>query len=292
MIFKSLARALSPVAIINGMAHVERVRLIPAVSFAGDRQLDLYLPRRLDGPPPPAVIFYYGGGWDSGQRQMYRFVGAALAAKGLIAVIPDYRVYPEVGFPEFLRDAARAVRWAHDELGKFGGDPRRMVVVGHSAGAHIAAMLAFDRQWLGEVGLDPDADLRGVVGLSGPYDFLPLYSPTLKIIFGPEAGLAATQPINFVDRPVLPTFLGMGTSDRVVDPANSIQLAARIRSRGGDVRLKPYPRIGHELVIGAFGLPLRPLLPVLRDTVSFVKEVAGEPVTSPRLAGITEEQMA
>ena len=264
---------LSPVAVLNGLAAAEPARQVAGIEFAATRglHLDVYIPRRF-AAPPPAVIFYYGGGWDSGERAMYRFVGTALAAKGMMAIIPDYRVYPQTRFPGFLRDAAEAVRWTHASIGEFGGDPRRIVLAGHSAGAHIAAMLAFERRWLDDAGLDPDVDIRGLVGISGPYDFLPLHSPTLKAIFGPESGLAATQPINFVDRQVVPTFLATGARDSVVDPANSVRLAERIRAHGGTARLRIYARVSHELSIGGFALPLRPLVSVLRDTVSFIGE--------------------
>ena len=141
-------------------------------------------------------------------------------------------------------------------------------------------MLGFNRQWLGRVGLDAATALRGVAGLAGPYDFLPLHSPTLKAIFGPEAGLAATQPINFIDRRVVPTFLAAGRGDRTVDPANSVRLAARIRAQGGRARLKLYPHVGHALLIGAFSPVLRPFAPVLDDVADFAGEVADADVTS------------
>ena len=259
---------------LNAAAGLASVRQQRDICFAPDHglSLDVYTPQRGRGPLP-TVVFFYGGGWDSGFRAMYRFVGAALAARGFAVVIPDYRVYPAVCFPEFLRDAAAAVRWTVDNIAELGGAPGRLVLAGHSAGAHIAAMLAFDRQWLDAVGLAPDRALRGLVGLSGPYDFLPLESPTLKIIFGPEPERWASQPINFVDRPVVPSFLAAGKRDRRVDPANSVRLAKRIETRGGAVELKLYPRTGHELLIGAFSPLLAPLVPVLADVTRFVANV-------------------
>ncbi|WP_245317440.1 alpha/beta hydrolase [Mesorhizobium hungaricum] len=229
--------------------------------------LDIY-PAAKDGPSP-VIVFFYGGGWEDGERSDYLFVGHALAERGITTVIPDYRVFPEVRFPGFLQDAAEAMRWTVDHIAEFGGDPRRVIAMGHSAGAHIAAMLAFDRQWLLELDLDASVDLRAIIGLAGPYDFLPLHSRTLKQIFGPENGLADTQPINFVDAFAPPAFLATGNNDPSVDPGNTIRLAERMRSVGGEAETKLYDRVNHRTLIGAFAPPLRFLAPVLDDVAGF-----------------------
>lgn len=242
-------------------------------------KLDVYRP--YTERPAPLVVFYYGGGWESGDKDAYTFVAAALAAHGIVTVVPDYRVYPDVRFPDFLTDAARAARWAKDHAAEFGGDPDRIVLAGHSAGAHIAAMLAFDRQWLDAVDLDPQRDLAGLVGIAGPYDFLPLHSETLKTIFGPPERLATTQPINFVADGAPPTLLIVGGADRTVDPCNSERLAARIESVGGRVTLTRYRGIGHATILGAVAKPLRFLAPTLRDTVDFIASLDS---VSPRIA--------
>lgn len=273
--------ALSPASVLNALTLWGRYRASQNIAYApGPRgRLDVYAPDRSRGAAP-VVVFFYGGSWQSGNKGTYRFVGAALAASGFVVVIPDYRLYPEVRSPDFLEDAARAVRWAHDHAAEFGGDPSRMVLAGHSAGGQIAAMLTFDRQWLTAVGLDPSRDLKGLVGLAGPYDFLPLHDATLKIIFGPDDRLAASQPINFVDGTAPPAFLVSGRDDHSVDPGNVTRLARRIGEKGGVVTTKFYGGIGHAALIGAFAAPLRPLAPVLRDTVSFIDKVTGEPVSA------------
>jgi acetyl esterase/lipase len=266
--FSKLAAALSPVAVLNATASLRGVEALIDVSFAKSLPLtlDVYKP----AVSRAVVVFLYGGGWESGDKSMYRFVGAALAARGITTVIPNYRVYPEVRYPAFLKDCAEAVRWTLD---RYCSDERRPVLVGHSAGAYNAAMLALDSRWLGPLDIDPNRCLAGLVGLAGPYDFLPLTSPTLMTIFGPEEDRPATQPINYVGANPLPALLAAGRHDRVVDPQNATRLARRMREVGGEVEVKFYPLAAHANLVGAFAAPLRWLAPVLADTVRFIEGV-------------------
>ena len=136
------------------------------------QRLDLYRPKGATGPLP-VVVFFYGGGWEAGDRAGYRFAALALVEQGFVVAVPDYRVHPEVGFPAFLEDSAKAVAFVHAHAAKHGGDPRRLFLMGHSAGAYNAAMLALDPRPLAAEGV-PAAAISGMVGLAGPYDFLPL----------------------------------------------------------------------------------------------------------------------
>lgn len=232
-------------------------------------KLDVYAPaERRAGRP--VVVFFYGGGWDSGARGDYRWTGEALAAQGYVAVVPDYRLYPEVNWPDFLQDGAKAVRWAKDHAAEYGGDPDRIVLMGHSAGAYNAVALAMDSRWLKAEGVDSSRDLAAVVGLSGPYDFLPLRSAELKIVFGPEANRPDTQPINHVDGSGPPALLVTGDRDKVVDPGNSDRMAARIRQKGGQVEVIHYPKLDHARTVGAIARPLRFIAPVLNDVTTFI----------------------
>ncbi len=270
---------ISPVAILNAFAKTGdcvAVRDIP-YGEAERQELDIYSAakrRKL----APVVVYFYGGGWEEGDKALYPFLASTLVAHGLTVVVPDYRVYPAVRFPTFLEDAALAVRWVREYVARYGGDPERIVLMGHSAGAHIAAMLTFDRQWLARVGLDPRKDLKGMVGLAGPYDFLPLRSATLKEVFGPQERLAETQPINFIDGTAPPVFLATGTKDDSVKPGNSLRLAERIRANGGIATLALYRHTGHRTLVGAFAPHLRFLAPVRRDTLRFIDEVTGNKI--------------
>ncbi len=236
---------------------------------AADLRLDVYSPRP-GAQPAPIVVFFYGGSWDSGRRKDYGFVGKALASRGYVAVVPDYRLYPQVRWPTFLQDGAEAVRWARDHGREFGGDPARIVVMGHSAGAYNAAMLALDGRWLEAVGLDPARDLKGMVGLAGPYDFLPLDSDELKAIFGPLGQQPDTQPINHVTGHAPPLWLATDRGDKVVDPANTTRLAAAVRAKGGEVEERYYGGVNHSLMVGTIAAPARFLAPVLRDLSAFI----------------------
>ena len=193
-----------------------------------------------------------------------------------MTIIPDYRVYPAVRYPAFLQDSALAVRWARDHAAEYGGDPSKLFLMGHSAGAYNAVMLGVDRRWLGAVDMDPRRDVRGVIGLAGPYDFLPLHSDELKIIFGPPEARPDTQPINHVDGQAPPMLLMTDLGDKVVDPGNTQRMADRIRDRGGRVETATFPGLSHALVLGAVAAPLRFLAPVTRKIGEFVARETGE----------------
>ena len=261
----SVAAALLSLAAPSGIA----VRHDLAYAPGSRGSLDVYLPSRV-GPGAPVAVFIYGGSWQSGDRGFYRFVGATLASRGILTVIPDYRMYPAVRYPDFLRDNAQAVRFAKQHASEWGGDPARLFLIGHSAGAYNVAMLAVDRRWLGEVGFDPRRDVAGAVGLAGPYDFLPLRDEKLKIIFGPTDQRPDTQPINHVDGHAPPMLLLAGSKDGVVDPGNSTRLAAAIEARGGEAEARIYPGIGHVGLLTAILAPFRRRASVLAAIVDFI----------------------
>ncbi|MCB8880039.1 alpha/beta hydrolase [Acidisoma cellulosilytica] len=265
--------ACSPLGVLNGMAP--RRQAAQDIAYGSDprQRLDIYVPEGLRSPAP-VIVFYYGGSWDSGSKAMYRFVGGALAAQGFVTVIPDYRLYPQVRYPTFLDDCASAFAWTAEHARQWGGSDTQFLM-GHSAGAYNAAMLALDLSYLraAQSRLMP----AGTVGIAGPYDFLPLESAELKTIFGfPTAPL--TQPINHVDGHNAPMLLLAGTQDTTVLPRNTTRLAARIRDAGGPVSSKLYPGIDHREIIGAIGQPFRFLAPTLSDSVSFLHQTASAKV--------------
>jgi acetyl esterase/lipase len=233
--------------------------------------LDVYRPTG-NAPPLGIVVFFYGGDWQNGNKADYRFVAQALTSRGFIAVLPDYRLYPQVQFPAFVEDGALAVRWVHDHVNEIGGDPGHVYLMGHSAGAYIAAMLTLDARYLRQVGLDRST-IRAAACLSGPYDFVP--SPDDRGAFGMARDdltpSAQMEPIYFVDGHAPPMLLLQGLKDTTVDPRNAPELAERIRKAGGKARYIVYPHRGHPGVVLALAFPFRWLAPVLRDTVEFFR---------------------
>ena len=258
----------SPADLLNVTVSDDDVSRTADVRYApGDRHtLDVYRPRSTGGGLA-LIVFLYGGGWDSGDKSMYPFVARPLVQRGFVVVVPDYRLYPEVRFPAFLQDSALAVAWAFAHARELGADPARIVVLGHSAGAFNAAMLALDPTWLRAAGADRDR-LAGVAGLAGPYHFLPSTDPDVIPVFGP-ANAPAYEPFAFADGRAPPMFLAAGTDDTTVRPRNTVDLAARLRRSGARVTEKLYPDVGHVGLITAFAPIFQSKAPVLDDVVAF-----------------------
>ncbi|WP_115562242.1 alpha/beta hydrolase [Xanthomonas arboricola] len=231
--------------------------------------LDVYQPRGV--VDAPVVVFFYGGTWKHGKRANYRWMGRALARQGVVTMVADYRKFPQVGLQGFMADAASATAWSYRHAHAYGGDPTRLAVMGHSAGAHIAGLLATDRSWLQAQGLQPQ-QLCGFVGLAGPYDFAPMTDPEIVEIFGTSsADQAKSQPVLYVDGNEPPMLLLHGDADRVVEPQNSVALAEAMRSKGENVQVKFYPGVGHMGLVLAFRKPPADS-PELRDTVQFLRQ--------------------
>lgn len=219
------------------------------------------------------LLFFYGGAWNSGRRADYGWAARALAAQGFLVVVPDYRLHPEVRYPCFLEDAALATRWAADHAEALGGDPSRLLTVGHSAGAYIAAMLALDARYLQAAGVDPGA-VKAFAGLSGPYAFLPLDGAISTRTFGHVEDLPATQPISFVRADAPAAFLATGEADTTVRPRNTRKLAKALREAGVAVEEQIYPGLDHAAPLLALSRPLRSRAPVLAEMAAFLKAAA------------------
>ncbi len=236
--------------------------------------LDVYVPNGAAEGPRPLVVFWYGGRWTFGDKSDYKFVGAALAGLGYVAVLPNYRHYPEVKLAGFMADAAAATQWAVAHAAEYGADPRRLFLMGHSAGAHIAALLALDPRYLLATGAPPP-HIAGVISLSGPLDFLPLTEDDTRDMFGPPDKYADSQPIHFAHPGAPPMLLIHGAADPTVWPKNSINLAEALRAQGDRVTLKLYPKLKHADTVAAMSLPARGRAPTLADITAFVKEESG-----------------
>ncbi len=239
-------------------------------------RLDIHTPAQSATEKRPAVVFFYGGSWRNGDRTQYRFVGQALARRGIVAVIPDYRLYPQVKFPDFMHDAAKAVRWVVENADELGVDAGRISIAGHSAGAHLAALLALDPNYLNAEGIRPTA-IASVIGISGPYAFNPLTIKSTRPVFAGTADIDNARPAALAatyhdaDKPNLPAFtLLHGAADTTVLPKNSERLASALRAAHLRVRHTVYPDIGHYKILLAFYPALQSTAPVLEDLVAAV----------------------
>jgi acetyl esterase/lipase len=231
-------------------------QLLSAVPFGPHpmQKLDLYAPREGKGPWP-LMVFIYGGGWEDGTREDYHFAGRAMAGMGFLTVVCDYRVHPEAHFPVFLEDCALAANWLLDHAAEHGGDPGRVVLAGHSAGAYNAVMLALQPARFGAPRLA--GRIEAVVGLSGPYDFYPYDVRQSINAFGQYAEPLTTQPINLVTPEAPPMLLIQGVKDVTVGDYHTVRLADKLRQAGVPVVETHYPTYGHaQTVLG--------LMPVFR----------------------------
>jgi acetyl esterase/lipase len=273
--------ACAPVRALNVLASASGGHTVEQDVAYGNlprHKLDLYTPStRAPAGGWPVVVFFYGGSWNTGERAEYRFVGSALAARGVLTLVADYRLYPEVRYPDFLNDSAQALAWGLNEASRRGGNPKRVFVMGHSAGAYNAAMLALDPRWLAATGHAP-AELAGFIGLAGPYDFFPTDNVLAQPVFFHPNYPANAQPIEHSTVRAPRTFLGAPADDTVVNPTRSTRsLAERLQAAGTPVTLKLYERPSHATLIGAFGWPLQWLAPVRADVLEFIEATPPRP---------------
>lgn len=256
-----------PVDVLNASISLDGLTIMHDVAYrSGPRgMMDIYRPTSATGPLP-VVVFFYGGSWQSGNRRDYRFVAATLAKRGMVVVVPDYRLYPEIQFPTFIEDAAEAVRATHRHAAEWGGDPSRLVLAGHSAGAYLAAMLALAPDYLGE----DRNHIAGMVSLAGPYDFLPITGADIKLVFGASVTSPETQPINFAAANAPPLLLLHGGQDITVRPRNSINLAAAITRAGGQAQVALFDSLGHIGIASAIAPLFQFRAPVVDRIAGFV----------------------
>jgi acetyl esterase/lipase len=271
-----LLQACSPLRLINATVPSNTHTTLHDQAYgSADRQrIDVYMPVN-PVPEAPLAVFFYGGSWSSGERADYRFVGEALASRGIVALVADYRLSPAVRYPVFLQDCALAVRWARDNAQRLGASRSRLFVTGHSAGAYNAAMLALDARWLAEVGMRP-AELAGWAGLAGPYDFLPIGAPDVQQAFNWPDTPANSQPLFHASANTglkHRVLLLAARSDTLVNPQrNSLAMASALQARGTPVELKLLDRVSHTTLIGAMAPPLRGLAPVLDRFSEFLQQ--------------------
>jgi acetyl esterase/lipase len=228
------------------------------------QKLDIYMPRERSGPLP-IVMFVHGGSWQEGNKHPYAFVGRALAAKGFMAMVMNYRLFPESRYPAFVEDVDFALRWAQENGESLGGNPDKLFAMGHSAGAYNIAQAVLDERYAAT-----RAKLAGVVTLAGPFDFLPLDSRITIKVFGEVPDLPDTQPVNHSRTDAPPFLILHGSADTTVYPKNAIALDKALKSMGASSTLKIYDGVSHVGILLALAKPLRKT-PVLEDAVAFMR---------------------
>jgi acetyl esterase/lipase len=244
------------------------VRLTPDLKYGEEpgQRLDVYaLPELHDRP---VVVFWYGGGWTDGHKEEYRFIGTALAERGYVAVLPDYRKYPAVQFPSFVQDGARALVWVRQHAHEWGGDPARIVVMGHSVGAHLGAMLAYEPKYLRAAG-GRRRWIRAFVGLSGLYAPIP-ETDMFRQIIPPPYQSDDWQPLWHVDSGAPPSLLLHGLEDRLVNPLETVRLRNALLQHGVHVEMELYSGRSHADTVAAFSPLARRRLPALKSAARFI----------------------
>ncbi len=262
--------------VINRLAAFSDYTVVENIAYGPDKlqQLSVYKPGNNPADADAAratIIFFYGGCWGGCRtldKEAYLFVAEAITSRGYNAVLVDYRRHPAVKFPDIIDDARLAVEWVHLNIERYGGDSKQIFIMGHSAGAHLGAMLTLDETYLTA---ETYRAIRGFIGLAGPYDFLPHTEAYQYIVFGPESRYADSQPINFVDGTEPPLLLLYGNDDAQVKPRNIVNLARTIRAHGGTVETHFYDGINHAEIIAALSIPLQSSAPVVDDIFHFVR---------------------
>ncbi len=267
----------SPMSAINALVPEDDHQRTSGISYGPQarQKLDVYKPHAVDGAKP-VVVFFYGGSWKRGKRENYRFAGQAFASRGYVTVVPDYRTYPEVRFPAFVQDAAAAVAWVRKNISKFGGDPNRIVVAGHSAGAHIAALLAYDKRYLAEAEV-PMASIAALVGLAGPYYFDPLKYVSLRGVFETVKHPDEARPITFVRPGQAPSLLIHGRDDTTVWPENSTELTQKLKAARVPVRHVELEDVGHIGILLEIAQPFQKEDGVVDTIVEFLDTLPNRP---------------
>ncbi|MEZ5860747.1 MAG: alpha/beta hydrolase [Geminicoccaceae bacterium] len=278
-----LIAACRPVTVLDTLVPKDGQSVLAAENLSygphSRQRFDIYVPtgEAAAGGPQPLLLFVYGGAWRSGRKSDYRFAGRAFAARGYVTAVADYRLAPEVHYPDFLVDCGQALAAFRATAAGYGGDPSWTFLAGHSAGAYNAVMLALAPEIAEAAGYE-QASISAVAGIAGPYDFLPLEIDSMSDAFGAADDLRATQPVNRVAASAPPMILLTGTADREVVPGNADSLAAELLAAGVPVEVVRYAGVGHNGALMSIARPFRGHADILGDVDGFFTRVmAGAP---------------
>ena len=260
------AQALSALGLVNGISSSAGVGVSKDINY-GDaplQNLDMYYPKPLVQAMQtqsvidksyPMVVFVYGGSWENGSKEDYAFVGQSLAQAGYVTAVVNYRKAPEHVYPDFVKDTAKAIAWSYDNAPKFHADPKRLAVVGHSAGAFNAVAAISNSDFLAPYGMSP-SDISAVVGIAGPYsyDFRKFDSASA---FASDATPDEVMPDRQIKGTQPPYLLLTAENDKIVYDTNTIKMTQALEDFGATVETGQIKGASHATSIGAMAKPLR-----------------------------------
>jgi acetyl esterase/lipase len=266
----AISRRISPFTAINLLVPRTGYRIHRGLAFGADprQKLDVYVPSGLKAPAA-VVLFFYGGGWQGGNRANYLAFGQAFGSAGIVVAVADYRLYPQVKYPGFVEDAAAALAFVHAHAAQYGGDASRIFLAGHSAGAYNAVMVASEPKFIAAHGGSLDW-IRGVIGIAGPYNFLPMSDPVYVDMFH-GTNNTDSMPVHHVDGPRPPMLLISGSDDDTVGLCNTNDMSERLKRFGNDVNVIFYKGVGHIGVILALVRGFRGIAPIRQDMIDFIR---------------------
>jgi dipeptidyl aminopeptidase/acylaminoacyl peptidase len=263
------------ISFVNALASIKGQKVEKGISFGELKRhlLDVYSPSESErSDSRPVVVFFYGSGWTEGTKDDFAFVAEAFTSAGYVVVVPDYGMHPEVIFPEFVEDGAKAVAWVVRNIQSYGGNPNKLFFLGHSAGAHLAALLNADANYLANQGV-PRAAVLAVVGLAGPYDFVPEEEIFKQVFVNAGVGARAGMVTTYIDGNQAPMLALYGLKDKRVGLSNITKLQAGVSEKGGELRVKVYEHLGHVDIVSSVSIPLRRKATVLADVLGFFSEI-------------------
>ena len=258
--------AFAPVSILNNITPSSGFDLQKSTSF-GDNprfELDIYNPKT-PRPNTPVLIFVHGGSWTDGSKDIYKFIGEAFTTEGYTAIIPNYRLYPGIAYPDPVTDTAKSIAWAAKQY-----PDRPLVILGHSAGGYNVLMAGLDPQFLQAEGVDTCRHIAGIVSLAGPTGIVPLKEEPYITIF-PDRFTTTDAPLHLALKPSPPVLFLHGGKDDTVYPQSSERLAEKIIARGGQADVKIYPELGHTEVVKVLSRYFDDEASLKSDLFDFVK---------------------
>lgn len=259
--------ALAPAKLLNATIPKSGFELHEQAYGPDPRQrMDIYLPKqKVTGKAP--IVFVFGGAWRSGSKEDFLFVAEALSSLGHAVIIPNYRLYPAVRYPEIIDDVSQAIAYLEKNSSQLIGEPLQpFILMGHSSGAHAAALLATKAQYLQKFAVK--TPVKALIGLAGPYD-LPLDLEEVAQVFGQADPKVVNASINpSANSPA--TLLLHGEADDRVLAKHSRAFAAALEKAKASVELHIYPKVDHVRILASLAKPLRSLNPSYQDISAFL----------------------